>query len=57
MAGATVYNRLHTLHIGLPGTIGPSVGVRNLNAESNALATALTFSHSAAPPRFFVAKL
>ena len=57
MAGGTVYDCLHTLHIGIPGTVATTVGMRNLDAESNALATALTFSHSAAPPRFFVAKL
>ena len=46
MARSTVDNRLDTLHIGLPGTVGASVGVGNLNAEGYALATKITLSHS-----------
>ena len=46
MARSTVDNRLHALHIGLPSTVGTSVGVGDLNAESNALATIITLSHS-----------
>ena len=46
MARSTVDNRLDTLHVGLPGTVGASVGVGNLNAEGHALATIITLSHS-----------
>ena len=46
MARSTVDNRLDTLHVGLPGTVGASVGVGNLNAEGNALTTIITLSHS-----------
>ena len=46
MARSTVNNRLNALNIGLPGTVGASVGVGNLNAEGNALATIITLSHS-----------
>ena len=45
MAGGTVDNCLHTLHIGLPGTIGTPMRVRNLNAESHALIAELALSH------------
>ena len=45
MAGGTVDNRLHTLHIGLPGTIGTPMRVGNLNAESNALIAKLALCH------------
>ena len=50
MAGSTVDNRLDTLHIGLPGTVGTSVGVRNLNTKGHALAAKITLSHFIAPP-------
>ena len=46
MARSTVDNRLDPLYIGFPSTIGASVGVGNLNAEGNALATIITLSHS-----------
>ena len=46
MARSTVNNRLNALNIGLPSTVGASVGVGNLNAEGNALATIITLSHS-----------
>ena len=46
MARSSVNNRLNPLHIGLPSTIGASVGMGNLNAESYALATKITLSHS-----------
>ena len=45
MAGGTVDNCLHTLHVGLPGTIGTPVRVGDLNAESNALIAELALSH------------
>ena len=46
MARSTVDNGLDPLHIGLPGTIGTSVGVGNLDTEGNALATIITLRHS-----------
>ena len=46
MAGSTVDNRLDTLHIGLPGTVGTSVGVGNLDTKGYALAAKITLSHS-----------
>ena len=45
MARRTVDNRLHTLYVGLPGTIGTSVGVGNLDTKGHALIAKLTFSH------------
>ena len=45
MAGAAVDDCLHTLHIGLPGTIGTPVRVRDLNAEGHALIAKLALSH------------
>ena len=50
MARSTVDNGLDPLHIGLPGPIGTSVGVGNLNTKGNALATIITLRHSTAPP-------
>ena len=46
MARSTIHNSLNTLDVGLPGTVGTSVGVGDLNAEGNALATIITLSHS-----------
>ena len=45
MAGGTIDDCLHTLHIGLPRTIGTPVRVRNLNAEGHALVAKLALSH------------
>lgn len=45
MAGGTIDDRLHTLHIGLPGTIGTPMRVRDLDAERNALIAELALSH------------
>ena len=45
MAGGTIDNCLHTLHVGLPGTIGTTMRVGDLNAESNALIAELALSH------------
>ena len=50
MARSTVDNGLNPLNIGLPGPVGTSVGVGNLNTKSNALATIITLRHLAAPP-------
>ena len=46
MARSTVDNRLDTLDVGLPGTVGTSVGVGDLDTESHALATVITLRHS-----------
>ena len=46
MLGRAVHDGLDALHIGLPGTVGSSVGVGDLNAEGNALATIITLCHS-----------
>ena len=45
MAGRTIDDCLHTLHVGLPGTIGTPMRVGNLNAEGNALVAKLALSH------------
>ena len=45
MAGGTVYDCLHTLHIGLPHPIGTPMRVRDLDAERNALIAELALSH------------
>ena len=46
MARSTVDNSLDPLYIGLPGTIGTSVGVGDLDTEGNALATIITLRHT-----------
>ena len=46
MAGSSIDNSLDPLHIGLPGTVGTSVGVGNLNTKGYALATKITLRHS-----------
>ena len=46
MARSTVDNGLNPLNIGLPGPVGTSVGVGNLNTEGNALATIITLRHN-----------
>ena len=50
MARSTIHNGLNPLYIGLPGPIGTSVGVGDLNTKGNALATIITLRHSTAPP-------
>ena len=50
MARSPVDNGLDTLNIGLPSTIGTSVGVGHLDTEGHALATIITLRHSTAPP-------
>ena len=46
MAGSSIDNSLDPLDIGLPGTVGTSVGVGNLNTKGYALATKITLRHS-----------
>ena len=43
--GRTVYDGLDALHIGLPCTIGASVGMADLDTERHILVTKLTFCH------------
>jgi hypothetical protein len=45
VARSTVDNGLDPLNIGLPGTVGTSVGVGDLNTEGNALTTIITLRH------------
>ena len=45
MLGRAVHDGLDALHIGLPGTIGSSVGVRDSDAESNTLLAKFTLCH------------
>ena len=45
MAGSSIHNRLDALDIGLPCTVGTSVGVGDLDTESHALAAIITFRH------------
>ena len=47
MSGGTIHDRLDALHIGLPGTVGTTVGVGHLNAENNALIAEFTLGHFA----------
>ena len=47
MSGSTIHDRLDTLYVGLPGTVGTAVGVGHLNAEDNALVADFTFGHFA----------
>ena len=45
MARSTVDNRLDALHIGLPRTIGASVGVGDLNTKGHTLVAKLALCH------------
>ena len=45
MAGRTIDDSLHALDIGLPGTIGTPVGVRDLDTEGYALVAKFALSH------------
>ena len=48
--GGSVNDCLHTLDVGLPGTIGAAVGVGNLNTKCNALSAKFALCHDSAPP-------
>jgi UDP-N-acetylenolpyruvoylglucosamine reductase len=52
MAGSSVDHSLNALNVGLPGTVGTSVGVRNLDTKGYALTTKITLSHSLHLPSF-----
>ena len=45
MAGSSVHDSLNALDVGLPCTIGTSVGGGDLDTEGYALATKITLSH------------
>ena len=45
MARRTIDQSLHALDVGLPGTIGTTMRVGNLDTKGNALAAAFTLSH------------
>ena len=45
MARTTVDNRLDALYIGLPHSVGTSVGMGDLDPKSNALAANIALSH------------
>ena len=49
-----VYDCFHSFHIGFPCSVGTSVRVRNLDAESNIFTAEFTLSHSFEPPRWFI---
>ena len=46
MARSTVHNGLDPLNVGLPGTVGTSVRVGDLDTKGNALTTIITLRHS-----------
>ena len=50
MAGSSIHDSLDALDVGLPCTVGTSVGVGNLDTEGHALAAKITLSHFIAPP-------
>ena len=52
MAGSSIHDSLDALDVGLPGTVGTSVGVRNLDTKGYALTTKITLSHSLHLPSF-----
>ena len=45
MAGRTIDDRLDALDIGLPGAVGTSVGVGDLDTEGHALVAVFTLCH------------
>ena len=45
VTGRTIHDRLDTFHVGLPGTVGTPVRVRDLNAKGHAFAAILALSH------------
>ena len=44
-ARGTVNDRLHSLYVGLPGSVGPSVGMGNLDTELHVFAAKIAFCH------------
>ena len=54
MAGSSIDDSLDALDVGLPCTVGTSVGVGNLDTEGHALAAKITLSHFIAPPIWII---
>ena len=52
MAGRTIDDSLHALDVGLPGTIGTTVRVGNLNTKGHTLIANIALCHFPAPPSF-----
>jgi hypothetical protein len=44
------YNSLYTLNVGFPSPIASTMGMGNLDSESDTLTTDVALSHDAAPP-------
>ena len=47
VSGGALHDRLHALHVGLPGAVGTTMGVGHLNAEGDALVAEFAFGHVA----------
>ena len=47
VSGGALHDRLHALHVGLPGAVGTAMGVGHLNAEGDALVAEFTLGHFA----------
>ena len=47
VSGSALHDRLHALHVGLPGAVGTTMGVRDLNTKSHALVAEFAFGHVA----------
>ena len=47
MSGGALHDRLHALHVGLPGAVGTAMRVGHLNAEGDALVAEFAFGHVA----------
>ena len=47
VSGGALHDRLHALHVGLPGAVGTTVGVRYPDTESDALVAEFAFGHVA----------
>ena len=45
VGGGALHDCLHALHVGLPGTIGTTMRVRNANTKGHALIAKLALSH------------
>lgn len=46
MTGSSVNNSLNSLNIGLPGSVGTSVGVAHLDTEGNAFFAKFALGHT-----------
>lgn len=50
VAGGSINDGLDTPYIGLPGSVGSSVGMGNLDTESHAFSADVALCHESAPP-------